>query len=197
MEDKQTLSYRGSAGYYADNLKFLEDIDTKPKSFILAPAHRLIEICEVLCQCAPLRVKERWPLSKKDRRNLALQMEWNLPKAPPPREQWKEAIQTSLRIVYQQMPKPQRFEWEKTGYLAELETDIHVAADCTLQTVRFFCNDKIHLPLNTSVFLASPNWNEFVSSLIAGDLYPAWVAPVDSAKTPGCIQGQFPRYMPR
>ncbi|EKN5075361.1 TPA: hypothetical protein ACMY33_003679 [Yersinia enterocolitica] len=197
MEDKQALSYSGSTGRYTDNLKFLVDMDTKPKTFMLAPAHRLIEACEVLVQCAPLRVKERWPLSKDDRRSLARQMECNLPKVPPPREQWKEVIQHALQIVYQQIPKPQRFVWEKTGYLAELETDIHVSVDCTLQTVRFFYNDRIHLPLNTSVFLVSPDWNEFVSSLIAGDLNPAWVASVDAAKTPECIQGQFPRYIPR
>ncbi|ETT04952.1 hypothetical protein HMPREF1567_0584 [Providencia alcalifaciens PAL-2] len=38
--------------------------------------------------------------------------------------------------------------------------------------------------------------NEFLASLVAGEIYPAWIAKVDTGMTPGVDNGKYPEYAP-
>ncbi|ATM78955.1 hypothetical protein CRN79_25350 [Serratia fonticola] len=182
------------APYYTDKITFLADSDVQSQTFMLRPASDLLRDCDLLLQCAGRHIEDRWPLLKVNRRELARLVEWRLPKSTPPIGEWKVVIQRALQIENPQHLPPHISEWERRGLLVELETDIHNAVDCSRQAVDFFCNDRKHLPMNTTVFLVSSAWGAYIASLIAGDLNPAWIAPIDAAQIPECIHGQFPRY---
>ncbi len=182
------------APYYTDKITFLADSDVQSQTFMLRPASDLLRDCDLLLQCAGRHLEDRWPLLKVNRRELARQTEWRLPKSTPPSGEWKAVIQRALQIENPPHLPPHISELERRGLLAERETDIHNAVDCSRQAVDFFCNDRKHLPMNTTVFLVSSAWGAYIASLIAGDLNPAWIAPIDAAQIPECIHGQFPRY---
>ncbi|WP_340616902.1 hypothetical protein [Xenorhabdus entomophaga] len=130
--------------------------------------------------------------------NLAQNMKSCLPSDWRSHEEWRALAQRAVDIACQHCPGIRISEWDERYTWEERVTDIHLAALATRKTVEFFLrSDPSFLPNGTNVFLVSTQLNEFLASIVGGDVHPVWVATVDTDSTPGCRNGFQPKYSPR
>lgn len=180
---------------YIENVTAQSGYDITANRFCLASAQELLIACDVILACTENQITERWPRLKEHRDVLAKFLIPHLPSEWKDYGEWKVLIQNALENVRQQRLMNQRFEFDEWASWEEQETDIHISVQCSRQTIAMFCYDNPHVLHKTSIFAVPQKWNEFVASLISGEIRPANVDLVDSTKAPACLNGVHPRYV--
>jgi hypothetical protein len=184
--------------YYADHINFLSCTDAPQGEVRFLSAHDMYDACDAFLDATTCLIERRWLPSKDHRNNLAQQLKSYIPCDWKPNAKWKGLVQRALQTACLRSPQHRIFEWDEQDTKGELLTNIHLAAHATRKTVELFeRGDPEFLPVGTNVFAVSARLNEFLSSVIAGDVSPVWMSTVDSEWTPGCRNGIHPEYSSR
>lgn len=184
--------------YYAETLAFLRGESAPQDAVRLLSASDMYVACDAFLGQTKAHISDRLLPSEYSRNEIARQIEWNSEAKWMPREAWSAAVQLALNGAAQRFDnyhKPALSEWESLDFLL---TDIHLSALATRQTVEFFSRgDERFLPMRTDLFQVPAHFGQFLASLLAGKLRPVWIAPIDTADTPGIRDGIYPKYRQR
>ncbi len=158
----------------------------------------MLGMCSAFLDATQCHTSGRWPLSKESRRELGRKIEWNCPQDWKAREEWSGHVRNALQILSQRDQTIRISQQDQWQTWEELETDIHISARCSRQTVEFYrAGNPQHLPNSAELFAVPVNFSKFVSSILSGDIRPVWtVWHADAASMPGCCDGIYPRYAP-
>ncbi|MEJ5178853.1 hypothetical protein [Erwinia sp. MYb416] len=193
------LSYPPLNRPYYDEMMNMHAAASAPQGAVrILSSSEMYAACDAFLSQTKNYELERWLPSKPCRNEIARRLQWAVEAKWRPREEWTGAVQRALNIVLQPTPHThtQGFpEWVNEG---SLESDIHISVHATRQTVELFAlGDRRFVPTQTELFLVPSHFGEFLASLAAGNVYPLWLAQVDSKDTPGCRDGQYPIYTQR
>ncbi|OBY36445.1 hypothetical protein PR729_03055 [Providencia rettgeri] len=182
---------------YIDTVNMLSSVGVPPNEVRLLSAGELYEVCGVFQRATRNHIERRWLPSKDCRNALAHHLRTIFPNEWIEHAKWTELIEHGLDSMIHGRNHPRIPESEFWDSLEELESDLHLAIQATRKTILLFqSGDNRHLPMPTDVFVVPSRMNEFLASLVAGEIYPAWVARVDSGMTPGADNGKYPEYAP-
>ncbi|MGY2799269.1 hypothetical protein ACVWV0_003445 [Ewingella americana] len=181
---------------YESQIEILKGADISAQRFRLASAQEMIIACEELMNQTKCCIADRLPRAKEERNELARLVSSGLSREWKSYVEWSKSIQHALQNARQQRLRSHITELDEWHTWAEQETDIHISAKCSRETILLFLNDRLHVPANTSVFAVPADWCDFVGSLISGEIRPAVVACVDATKAPACHDGMYPKYAP-
>ncbi|WP_156365579.1 hypothetical protein [Erwinia sp. Leaf53] len=184
--------------YYDDMMK-MHAAESAPRGAVrLLSANEMYAACDAFLNLTRNYEEGRWLPSKPCRNEIARRLQWCVEAKWIPREEWTGAVQRALNSVLQPIrhTHTQGFpEWVTEG---SLESDIHNSVRATRKTVELFAlGDRRYVPMQTELFLLPAHFGEFLASLVAGNVYPMWLAQVDSEDTPECRDGQYPIYTQR
>ncbi|EHZ6871906.1 hypothetical protein [Providencia rettgeri] len=186
---------KSANNWYEDNIKFLSSVSVPPNEVRLLSAGELYEVCGVFQRATRNHIERRWLPSKDCRNALAHHLRTMFPNEWIEHAKWTELIELGLESMIHGRNHPRISESEFWDSLEELETDLHLAIRATYKTILLFqSGDNRHLTVKTDVFVVPSRMNEFLASLVSGDIYPVWVAQVDSGLTPKVENGVYPQY---
>ena len=159
------------------------EANKEPKKII--SASDMLRICDCFLAETQCHIKDRLPLAIADRRELGRKIEWKCPHSWKPRAEWLIHVRHALQISNQRYLDTPISPLDGWQTWEELETDIHVSARCTRQSVEFYrTGDPRHLPMPTDLFAVPENFSKFLGSILSGDIHPGWMWHADAAITP-------------
>ncbi|EPK3354429.1 hypothetical protein JAG45_000134 [Providencia rettgeri] len=161
-------------------------------------AREILDTCEVFLGSIKNHMEARLLPTKEYRNVLKQRMEWTYTDKWVAREKQKELIEHGLEKIIHGRSNLYMAEWEYWDSLKQLESDMYLAIQASYKAVNLFrFGDPKYLPMATDVFVVPTQWNKFLGSLMSGEIYPAWVAKVDSSSVPEIEDGIYPKYSPR
>ncbi|ENL8513918.1 hypothetical protein AB7360_05830 [Providencia alcalifaciens] len=161
-------------------------------------ASEILYVCNIFLGSIRNHFEARWLPTKECRSELSKFVERNFPDEWIDNQKWKELIEHGLENMVHGRNNLRMAEWEYWDSLKHLESDMYLSIQASYKTVNLFrLGDPKYLPMATDVFVVPTQWNKFLGSLMAGEIYPAWVAKVDSSSVPEIEDGIYPKYSPR
>ncbi|HGN0867762.1 TPA: hypothetical protein ACKROV_000984 [Providencia alcalifaciens] len=158
-------------------------------------ASEMIYVCNIFLDSMQNHFEARWLPTKECRSELSKFVERNFLDEWDASPKWKELIQHGLDCMVHGRNNLRMAEWEHWDSLKQLESDMYLSIQASYKTINLFrLGDPQYLPMATDVFVVPSQWNKFLGSLMAGDIYPAWIAKVDSSSTPEIEDGTYPMY---
>ncbi|WP_395597556.1 hypothetical protein [Morganella morganii] len=183
---------------YDQHIIFLTQADVAPTEVRLLSANEMCEACYAFLSGISGRVKNRWLPSRECRSELARRLLTNCPGDWTEPGLRRELIQRVTQNIVRSVNFYQVSELDHWETQEELETDIRNAIEGTRKTIELFSRgDSKYLPMKTSLFAVSGKTNEFLASLLLGEVKPVWMTSVNSDRTPGVNDGMYPKYPPR
>ncbi|MEQ4672197.1 hypothetical protein AB7W30_19510 [Providencia manganoxydans] len=164
----------------------------------LLSAREMLDVCEVFLGSLQNHMPARLLPTKEYRNVLGQRMEWTYADEWIAQYLWKELIENGLQEIIHNRNTLHMAEWEYWDSLKQLESDMYLSIQASYKAIKLFqLGDPQYLPMATNVFVVPIQWNKFLSTLMTGDIYPAWIAKVDSSSIPEIEDGIYPKYSPR
>lgn len=164
----------------------------------LLSADEMLDICNIFLGSIQNYFEARWLPTKECRIELGKFVERNFLDKWDSNSKWKELIEHGLESMIHGRDHLRMAEWEHWDTLKQLESDMYLSIQASYKAINLFrLGDPQYLPMATDVFVVPAQWNKFLGTLMSGDIYPAWIARVDSSSVPEIIDDTYPQYVPR
>ncbi|WP_258087470.1 hypothetical protein [Xenorhabdus bovienii] len=178
----------------ASNVKFLSSPSNFQGEVRVLSAPYLYVVCDAFLELTTTHLDDRWIRKIEPREQLARQLTKNVSDEWIHYTEWKRLIQDVLNSAHQRYLCSPISEWADCENWNAVETDIHIAVQCTRRTVLYYDYNQLgDLPARATGFLVPARLNDFFASLLAGTLTPVWATTVDAELTPDCLFDVYPR----
>ena len=169
---------------HARHLDFLTPSAAPQGEVRLLSTYDMLRACDAFLALSSCQIEGRWFPSEDYRNELARLLKQSCPDKWTEHGEWTALIQREYQNVFRNCVYYRTSESAYWNTKEELESDIHNSILATKQTVLLFSEGRMKgVPAKTHVFAVQGNMGDFLGSLLAGKIHPAWIMTADTEKT--------------